>query len=95
MAKEIDLKIQSGPCVVCGETDYPLSMGGPNICSYCDCGYSLKGRLKEYGDKNNKLRAEVKRLKEEIVQLKTQMQPNEYESLAIEAMDEGQALKEK
>ena len=27
-----------GPCIVCGATDYSLSMGGPSICSACDCG---------------------------------------------------------
>lgn len=30
-----------GPCVVCGLTDYPLSMGGANICPSCDCGIEL------------------------------------------------------
>lgn len=29
---------QSGPCVVCGAINYPLSMGGPQICPACDCG---------------------------------------------------------
>jgi hypothetical protein len=32
-------EMQSGPCVVCGARDYSLSMGGPSICSACDCGY--------------------------------------------------------
>jgi len=27
-----------GPCVVCGDMNYPLSMGGPSICPKCDCG---------------------------------------------------------
>lgn len=27
-----------GPCVVCGATNYSLSMGGPTICPACDCG---------------------------------------------------------
>lgn len=29
---------QSGPCVICGDTDYNLSCGGPTICPKCDCG---------------------------------------------------------
>jgi predicted nucleic-acid-binding Zn-ribbon protein len=29
---------QSGPCVVCGDTNYNLSCGGPPICPKCDCG---------------------------------------------------------
>jgi len=28
----------SGPCTMCGATDYALSMGGPAICPRCDCG---------------------------------------------------------
>ena len=27
-----------GPCVICGGTNYELSMGGPTICPSCDCG---------------------------------------------------------
>jgi hypothetical protein len=27
-----------GPCVVCGDTNYNLSCGGPTICPKCDCG---------------------------------------------------------
>lgn len=29
---------QSGPCVICGDTNYGLSCGGPTICPKCDCG---------------------------------------------------------
>lgn len=38
-------------------------------------------------------REEIKRLKEKVVQLKTQLLPNELEQNMIEAMDEEQALK--
>ena len=37
----------------------------------------------------------IKELEAEIIKLKTQMLPNEYEHLSIEAMDEGKALKVK
>jgi hypothetical protein len=30
--------IYSGPCSICGDTNYPLSMGGSSICPSCDCG---------------------------------------------------------
>lgn len=29
---------QPGPCKVCGKTNYPSSLGGPDICPECDCG---------------------------------------------------------
>lgn len=29
---------QPGPCVICGDTNYNLSCGGPTICPKCDCG---------------------------------------------------------
>ena len=25
-------------CLLCGDTDYELSFGGPRICPACDCG---------------------------------------------------------
>ena len=37
--KRIDWQIQSGPCVMCGATDYPLSYGGSAVCPACDCGH--------------------------------------------------------
>ena len=45
-----------GPCVICGATDYNLSMGGPTICPSCDCG--------DFG------MAKVQRLATEIAQLR-------------------------
>ena len=30
--------MNKGPCVLCGTTNYPMSMGGPTICPACDCG---------------------------------------------------------
>lgn len=30
--------VMPGPCVLCGTTDYPLSVGGPSVCPACDCG---------------------------------------------------------
>lgn len=29
----------AGPCVICGDTNYALSCGGPSICPKCDCGH--------------------------------------------------------
>ena len=27
-----------GPCRLCGDVNYPLSLGGPQVCSACDAG---------------------------------------------------------
>ena len=35
--RQIDA-VQPGPCVICGDTNYPLSFGGPSVCGPCDCG---------------------------------------------------------
>lgn len=37
---------QAGPCALCGETNYSLSMGGPAICPSCDC-QDPQDRVKE------------------------------------------------
>ena len=29
----------TGPCIVCGRTNYAKSMGGSAICPSCDCGH--------------------------------------------------------
>jgi hypothetical protein len=29
--------IMPGPCLMCGAKNYPLSLGGPDICPRCDC----------------------------------------------------------
>lgn len=47
MSTDID-KIVAGPCTLCGETNYPLSYGGPEVCPACDCGLSLINRLAQY-----------------------------------------------
>jgi len=79
MNKKIDPKIQSGPCVVCGETDYPLSMGGPSICPACDMGQDLKTRLGRYRDLITGLEAEIEWLKkiiEEAISQHHRVAPN-------------------
>ena len=29
---------ENAPCIICGEPVVEASMGGTNICSWCDCG---------------------------------------------------------
>lgn len=48
--------IQPGPCVGCGATGYPLSMGGPTICAACDC-MPPQRRVKGLAEENRRLRA--------------------------------------
>ena len=67
-------------CKKCGNKDnynFALNIG---LCNSCIAS--------EY----DQLQAENADLKKEIVKLKTQMLPNEYESLTTEAIDEKQAL---
>lgn len=52
-------KTYPGPCIVCGDTNYSLSMGGPSICPPCDCGIDpkvieLKKELAEVRNKNTR-----------------------------------------
>ncbi len=51
--------LMPGPCVLCGTTDYPLSMGGPTICPSCDCGnfnpHKLLSQLKTAREENARL----------------------------------------
>lgn len=51
-----------GPCIICGLTDYNLSMGGPTICPSCDCGndfqYIIKLQKEEIARLRNLLKNE-------------------------------------
>ena len=57
------IPLQAGPCVVCGRTGYPLSMGGPSICPPCDCGPPSPRRIEEMRSEIFALRDEVERLR--------------------------------
>lgn len=47
---------QSGPCVICGDTNYGLSCGGPTICPKCDCGQFDAATVVKQGKAMRKLR---------------------------------------
>jgi hypothetical protein len=38
--------------MLCGATNYPLSLGGPSICPSCDCGNPPAAKAKEYYSPN-------------------------------------------
>lgn len=40
LTREQIAAVQPGPCVVCGDVNYPLSCGGPALCPICDTGAS-------------------------------------------------------
>jgi hypothetical protein len=53
-----------GPCVMCGKTNYPLSMGGPSVCPMCDCGHSTsQSHLRKLTEENEQLRQEYRKCK--------------------------------
>ena len=60
-----DDQIMSGPCIVCGRTNYPLSCGGPSICPPCDCGSTGEALVALQRDEIERLRAEVAQLRSE------------------------------
>ena len=58
---------QSGPCVICGATNYALSMGGPSICPWCDTGASAdprrnRARIEALSAERDRLAARVREL---------------------------------
>jgi len=58
--------IQTGPCVICDATNYPLSYGGPTVCPSCDCGdFGIK-KIKQQRD-------EIERLRSEIIELRNKL----------------------
>ena len=36
--KTSEMKTLPGPCALCGDENYALSLGGPSVCPACDCG---------------------------------------------------------
>ena len=45
------------PCVICGAIDYPVSLGGPDICPSCGCGDFGVERVRRLGQEIIALRA--------------------------------------
>src|SRR5512140_1886133 len=63
----------NGPCVVCGATNYPLSLGGPDICPSCDCGPPNPKQVRELGEAYNKLFAESMQTASDNSDLRTRL----------------------
>lgn len=59
--------MQAGPCVVCGRTNYPSSMGGPSICPQCDCG--IPSEVTKLREENRRLRVELKLAKGKLLEV--------------------------
>lgn len=53
-----------GPCVMCGATNYTLSMGGPTLCPPCDMGDFGIRKVKRQAKIIEQLRKEIEELKE-------------------------------
>lgn len=56
-------QLMPGPCVVCGGTNYHLSMGGPTICPKCDCGIFDAGTVLAQAKVMERQREEIERLR--------------------------------
>lgn len=61
----------TGPCVVCGATDYQLSFGGPSICPACDCGIDPK--LTELRVKYSEALSQLTRAEQRIAGMQTEI----------------------
>lgn len=55
-----------GPCQLCGDTNYALSMGGPGICPSCDCGNFGPHTVKRQAKTIYELRERVTKLEAEV-----------------------------
>lgn len=53
------MSIQPGPCVICGGTNYELSMGGPTLCPKCDCGHFDAATVEQQAKVISTLRAQL------------------------------------
>ena len=49
-------------CTVCGLRYYSRSMGGPGICSACDCGFTGGTLIKAQRDEIDRLRGALERV---------------------------------
>ncbi len=56
----------AGPCVVCGRTNYELSMGGPTICPRCDCSPPTMRQIREREEKDQAVIAALRRERDEL-----------------------------
>lgn len=56
-------QLQSGPCAICGDVNYPLSYGGPTICPSCDSGDFGLTKIKRQAKTIAELRKELADLK--------------------------------
>jgi len=59
MLRQPNIDVMPGPCVICGCTLYPLSMGGPTICPKCDCGHFDSATVWQQAKVIEGLRAEL------------------------------------
>lgn len=59
MDSSIDRTQQTGPCIVCGLRNYPLSFGGPTICPACDCGNTGPELVRRQAERIRELEAKI------------------------------------
>ena len=57
-----------GPCMICGATNYPSSMGGPMICPQCDCDNFGQRRIEQQGTQLQQVIAERDQLAAKVAE---------------------------
>lgn len=85
-----DRMSEPGPCIICGDRDYPLSAGGPTICPSCDCGDFGLAKVKRQAAEIERLTAREAAADAEFKRLNTDIVKRARK--AIEAADEIERL---
>lgn len=65
----------SGPCIFCGKTNYPPSLGGPQVCPSCDCGHFSAATTMGQAKLITELQSSLTALEEENKRLREALRP--------------------
>jgi hypothetical protein len=63
--------LMSGPCISCGATNYPPSVGGATICPSCDCSPPSRRQIREMREG---AMTEIQRLNDALREARTEIE---------------------